>query len=238
MRLTTRDIQIITLISELGMATTGQLAALRFASNKSQTPLNRTISRLNKAKYISIVGSYNMSDSDFGSGQRVIQLGSVGWEFLKRRGKYAPYRAVRPHMIRIVSAYVELKLWERAGVLRELTHAFEPNTHITIGGAKLKPDLHLEFEVIEDKRVDSLWIEIDLGTENMSVIDDMLKRYSNAYERATVDDIETFPLVMFLVPDELRQRAIQSRIRRLDESYRQLFLVCVGDNYLTEVIGT
>ena len=235
MLMTNRDADIIKLISQFGMLTTGQIYELIFETT-TKKPLDRSMTRLISSKYLSVVGKHIMNPTDAGSGQRVVQLGTNGWDFCKRRGKYAPYRAIKHHMLEVGSAYVEMKRLEKAGDIKLLTVFTEPDSHVVIAAAKLKPDLFVELEVVADSRSDSLWIELDRGTESISVIDDMLRRYSNAFARATTEDIETFPLVVFLVPDEQRKRAIESRVRRLEEDSRQLFMVCLHQGFMSHLL--
>jgi hypothetical protein len=236
MLMTTRDANIIRAANRFGMLSSGQIFEILFDTD-SKTPLDRALSRLTKAKYLSVVGRHIMNPSDAGSGQYCYQLGTNGWDFCKRRGKYAPYRAIKHHMLEVASAFVEVKRLERSGQLRVVDYLLEPDTHETIGGAKLKPDLFVEVELKGQEGYGfPYWIELDRGTESLAVIDDMLSRYFRAFQGGAEDGHDYLPKIVFLVPDAMRKRAIEQRIARMEDVPDDLFTVELAKGYAELVL--
>lgn len=220
-----RDQAIVQLVGRFGQLAAGHLKTLLFADNASETPLYRSLSRLTHEKYLAKIERRMIGGTGAGSGQFVYQLGSKGWVFCQRDGPYWPLRAVNYHTIAIADAFVALQEMERAGIIKITRYETEPDTHRTIAGAKLTPDLYLEFEVPSVGRIYEFWPEIDLGNERMRQLTDKLKRYQHAYARLTDQDMETFPVVLFLVPDEARRRQIEQLIAREVPEDRALFMV-------------
>lgn len=235
MRMTTRDADIVKTADQFGQLSSGHIWDIHF-DNTNKNSMDRVLKRLVGLKFLSRIERRLVGGNGGGSGQYVYQLGLAGHEFLDKRGKYAPaHRTVKHHSLEIVDAYVQFVRAEEAGTIRILNYLTEPDAHMDIAGAKLKPDLFVEYELVGLGESQSLWIEVDRGFESLSVITAMVNRYAHALEHATKRDIETVPAVLFLVPDERRLRNIQGVIRREAERYQDMLRVELASDFITSV---
>ena len=50
----------------------------------------------------------------------------------------------------------------------------------------------------------TLWVEADLATERQKQLADKMSRYYYAWQHSDETELEAFPLVLFLVPDDMR----------------------------------
>jgi hypothetical protein len=172
-----------------------------------------------------------------GSGHYVYQLASKGWELCKREGRYWPFRSVNYHSLAIADAYVALKEAEYTGLVKILGAVTEPDTWRVIAGAKIRPDLDLVLG-LPIKRISlSLWVEVDLGTERASQIKEKLARYWHAYKHATENDLDTFPVILFLAPDQERVEELQGLIARGEKEAASLFMVALISAFPTFLLS-
>lgn len=220
-----RDRQILLTVARFGQASAGQLRSLHFADVSSVTPLRRALKRLVAHRLLAVIERRMVGGSGAGSGQYVYQLGSAGWTFTGRAGRYYPLRVVNYHTLAIVDAYVELVEMEREGRLSIEAVSSEPDSWMTIAGADLRPDLYVELTQDFTGRRWFLWLEIDMGTERQKAIKDKLARYWHAYQSATEEDLPAFPLVVFIAPDDARARELRWIVERGSEDAQRLFFV-------------
>jgi hypothetical protein len=220
-----RDRQIVLSIATFGQLASGQIAALHFDDVSSDTPQWRAMTRLVQRGYVKRIERRLVGGTGAGSGQYVFQLGRAGHAFSRRPGKYWPFRTVDYHTLAIADAHIELLLQQRAGRIRIETFSTEPYTWLVIAGADLRPDYHAEVADLGRQRNLSLWIEIDMGTERQKAIKDKLARYWHAYQHATEEDLPSFPLVLFIAPDDARARELRLWIERGEKEAQDLFLV-------------
>lgn len=236
MRMTGRDSEIVETTDAFGQLSSGQIWAIHFQENASKNSMDRVLQRLVKNKLLSRIERRMVGGTRGGSGQYVYQLGSLGHDFLGKRGVFAPaHRTVKHHMLEIVDVFLRFQAEERAGNIRILNYLTEPDTHVEIAGAKLRPDLFLEYELTEKHEAVSLWVEVDRGFESLSVISSMIGRYVHVMNHATEDDLETIPMILFVVPDERRQRNISNVVKREAGEYVNMFSVQLRDAVLTPV---
>jgi hypothetical protein len=146
---------------------------------------------------------------------------------LQRPGRYWPYRAVNEHALRLADAYVTLLAAERADLLKIL--GFEPEKNV--GDARA--DIWLELGLIAQQVKVMYCLEIDLGTERASRIADKCAAYWRAFNTS---DADTFPFVVFVVPDKWRRDEITKLIEKFDDERRALFRVCLFDKLVSELL--
>ncbi|MEB0287209.1 replication-relaxation family protein [Cryobacterium sp. 10S3] len=222
-----RDHQIVLSVARFGQLTSGHLADMHFSDLASPTPLKRAVIRLVASKHLAIIERRPTGGTGAGSGQRVLQLGSAGWTFARREGRYWPYRTINLHTLAIVDAYVELTRLERLGRIRIDGFSTEPDSWFNIAGADIRPDITVDVSGSFPMKSIRLWIEIDMGTERQKAIKDKLERYWYGYVKADngeLDDIENLQ-VLFIAPDDARARELRWIIERGDKDAQALFMV-------------
>jgi hypothetical protein len=211
--------------------TAGQVGAVAFAGVASKTPLDRSLSRLTARGYLARLARF-VGGFGGGSGQYVYQLGRLGWRRLGKGGTYRPLRVVDVHTLTIAECFVSLNASEQAGRLTVVDFQPEPVCHLTVAGMPLTPDAYMELGEPTRKLKFRYWLEIDRDTENMDTIKGKCVRYWKAYQ-AWPEDV--FPFVVFVVPDESRQREIERVIATGPDGAQALFRVYLLDS-LVEVI--
>jgi DNA-binding PadR family transcriptional regulator len=199
--LTPREVEVVELVGRFRLMTAGHIRELVFEAQASSTPLDRTLKRLTDNGYLvrlgRMVGGYGG-----GSGQYVYQLGRKGWQFLRKGGGYRPLRIVDQHTLAIADCFVDLKRLERGGDFAVIQYTPEPASHRTVGTTLLTPDAYIELGGFSQRRKLLFWLEVDRGTENADTIRGKCSRYRRAFLAWSGD---TFPLVVFAVPDAIRQ---------------------------------
>jgi len=155
-----------------------------------------------------------------GSGQYVYQLGRAGWRLLGKGGGYRPLRVVDLHTLTIAECFVMLKRLERGGELVVITYEADPASRRTVGDILLTPDAHVELGVSATRQKFRFWLEIDRDTENAETIRGKCVRYWRAFQ-AWHGDI--FPYIVFVVPDDRRQRELERTIAGGPAEAQELF---------------
>lgn len=235
-----RDGRILRLVGRFGQASTNQIRVLEFSENKARSRPNYVLARLvengllRKVEPRRTVGGWAG-----GSGQYVYQLGSKGWLYLRREGKYSPFRSIDMHRLGIVDAYVATVELGRTGAIRINEVVEEPECHQTVAGVLVTPDLYINAAVPLREPTEKathglrrIWIEVDMGTERRAKITDKLARYRHAY-RAWEDERpgQRFPRIVFVAIDEERERELLAIISEMPESGRKLFGVCLPETF-------
>lgn len=207
-----RDLAIIQLVARFTMLPSGSIRKIIFPNNSSNTSSDEALKRLVARKYLARVERRLIGGNGAGSGQYVYKLGTLGRKMMPSSGT-ARLSDVH-HTMAIVDTYTELFDLERQGKIQIIGYATEPDSWCVVGGSELRPDLLVEVGVYDDdpshKGVrKKFFIEVDLGTERQVQLRDKLKKYSDAWKSATVDEIATFPAVLFLVPSDERMKELK-----------------------------
>ncbi|WP_427007169.1 replication-relaxation family protein [Pseudarthrobacter sp. H2] len=231
MIVSSRDAQIIRHISRFGMLTSRHINDLVFHDNTSSTPSNRVLARLTRDKYLARIERRSLGGTGGGSGTYVYQLASKGWVFMRKQTRYWPFRSINHHTLAIADAYVEVAKLERANRVEVIGLSTEPDCWVTIAGADLRPDMHLELSLPEKRMNVSLFVEADMGTERQKQLKEKLARYWHAYQHATEADMSVFPVILFLVPDDERLKELNWIINSGPDEAKALFRVQRQDSF-------
>ena len=191
----------------------------------------RTLNRLVDAKYLVRVPRRTIGGNGAGSGQYVYELGQNGWTFIGGTGQYHPRRTVHYHTVAIPDVFIELVKLQRLGRIEIKGYAAEPDSHVTIEGVKVRPDLYVEIADNHKREDQAYWFEIDMGTERQKAIAEKLEAYVRAADHADDETVPIFPLVVFIAPDDIRTRELQWFIDKLPEDKRDLFFVSTQQEF-------
>lgn len=229
--LSSRDVEVVELTGRFRLMTAEQIRAVVFTTQTSKTPLDRALLRLTDAGHLSRLGRM-VGGFGGGSGQYVYQLGRAGWRLLGKGGGYRPLRVVDYHTLTIAECFVVLKRLERGGALTVISYQPEPGSHLTVAGNALTPDAYLELGMHSPRRKYAYWLEIDRDTENSETIRGKCVRYWRAYQAW---DGEVYPYVVFVVPDEARQRELERVIAGGPDEAHALFRVYRLDTFAERI---
>jgi hypothetical protein len=236
MQIATRDLAIIRLVGRFNQATAAQIAHAILYENSSKTVKTRVLARLTKDKYLARINRRLPGGPKGGSPQYVYQLGPEGWRLFTRR-RWPGLLAVNYHSLAIMDAYLSVLRLERQGLGTISSYLTEPESHTVIAGQDLRPDLHIEFDV-PGRGTLGLYIEVDLSTERRKQLMEKMERYYQAWKHA---EVESFPLIVFLVPDDYRKQEIGRIVKAGGEEWPELFHVQEMEkfsDYLYKVVNS
>jgi hypothetical protein len=226
-----RDRQVVELVGRFRLMTAEQIRSVIFTTQASKTPLDRVLGRLTAAGYLVRLGRL-VGGVGGGSGQYVYQLGRLGRRLLGKGGGYRPLRVVYLHTLTIAECFVALTALERQGMYTVISYLPEPGCHQTVGSTALTPDAYVELGLRERGLRFCYWLEIDRDTENSDTIKGKCVRYWRAYQAWGGD---TFPYVLFVVPDAARKREIERVIAGGPEEAQALFQVSLLENVAEDI---
>lgn len=224
MQLYDRDRQICNLVNQFTLLSSSQIFRAVFAPSPSHTPCDRALRRLIATGELARVEHRRPGGTRGGSGQYVYQLGPEGHRYY-REGRYNPRRTLSGdafHLMAIADIYIALRELELAGKLKVLGYQTEPDCHAVIGGVYLEPDLYAELQRPGGNPV-PMFFEMDMGSEKDKQLKEKLVRYSAAADRADGDDVEVFPLVLWVAYDDVRREHLRWLLGKGDEKQRRLF---------------
>lgn len=208
-RLSDRDQAIVTTVERFRQVSSAHVLRLHFADNSPKSRkarMTRTMNRLYRWGQLSriprAVGGW--------SG------GSEGYIYTPTTSRA---RIPDPHTLDITETYVRLE----ESPTELLAFDPEPYCHRYVGHVELKPDGFVDIRNAAGRY--RFFIEVDRGSEWRHQLGTKLRRYCQAYKQW---DEPTFPLVVWIVQDEVRARLLQSVIRRAE--YPELFTVQIGNS--------
>lgn len=238
MQILQRDMELLKLVGRFGQLSTPQLRTLVFPTQRSRTPLDHTLARLEKNGLLARVEQRMPGGVGGGSNVNVFQLGPQGWP-LFNTGRRKSSRVVRAHSLVIADVYISLVEASRDKRLRIENYATEPDSHLELGGALLKPDLYadLVWRLPDNNGFElPVWLEIDMGTERQRQVLDQVYAYKLAYQSKHLYPLRKFPHVIFLATDAERAREIEYWIKRAGE-LPDMFRVGTTDQLLDILQG-
>ncbi len=235
MQIAERDLAIIRLVGRFGQLSSAQIRTIVFHEKRSLTSSNQVLRRLTRDRYLARIRRRLVGGSQGGAGQHAYQIGPEGWRLFSR-SRWSPSQAVNFHSLTIGDAYIQALQIERTGHGAIRSHLTEPESHTVIAGQDLRPDLHLEIDV-PGRGVLALYIEVDLATERQKQLREKMERYHQAWKHTEAD---TFPLIVFLVPDEYRRQEVRRIVNGGGEEWTALFHVQLQadfESYLYKTIN-
>ena len=180
------------------------------------------------------------------------RVGRAGKRLLKSLGgagpAWQPSAAFAAHTLGIVDIYVDLVDQERAGRIELIGFTPEPEAWRTftwqMKSVTLKPDASAIVNV--DGVEHCHFIELDLGTESMTIIENKISRYLDYYRSGP--DLAVFPQVLFLVDSNgsYHSRTTIERVahiqavaaKTLSEGLRQLVAVTAKNHPPWHILPT
>lgn len=248
--LSVRDRSILMSVYQHRFLTTTQIQGIHFSDHATigaaSRVCRRVLARLFEGQLIEHL-ERRMGGVRAGSASYVWRLGLVGDRVISAaRGDGSRARRKEPsarhldHCLAIADRHIDLVKASRVGQLVELiTVQTEPScwrSYLGLGGQTqtLKPDLYVvtasgEFE-------DHWFVEVDRNTESIPTLIAKCAQYEH-YRRAGGEQADSgiFPLVVWVVPDAIRQGKLQTAVaasRRLDLA---LYRICTPDQFVDVV---
>jgi hypothetical protein len=256
-RLSERDLQILDHLEWFRMLTTRQLQRLHFqvsesagdgghASDGAATKATtRAMNRLLEHQVVAIL-DHRRGGHRAGSRGLIWQLAPKGSRIQQERlGRGTAHRYVEPgamfieHILGVADLAITVFEAQRHGLLEVLDIEAEPTNWRTFLGPHMKtvtvkPDLTL---VTASGSFEEHWfIEYDRASEHLPKVIGKCRTYV-AYAATGAEQTErgVFPRVLWVVPDEHRQAAIQRAIESERDLPNDYFVVCTVDRF-AEVI--
>lgn len=243
--LSERDLAVVRSVRQHRFLTARQIEDLHFADHTSGEAgarvCRRVLARLTRDRVLGRL-QRRIGGVRAGSASFIYVLGSVGWRILdeERRRSTEPSPLFLDHALAVADARVQLVAAARVGKLELLNVEVEPacwRRFIGSGGAYeiIKPDLLI---VTAAGAYEDCWyVEIDRGNESPASVARKCRTYA-AYWRTGFEQerIGTFPLVLWVAPDEARAKRVQRVISEARNLKSDLFRVTTSER-LVEVIA-
>lgn len=227
------DRQVLRHLDYFNQLTTGCIRRLVFHESKSRTSCDRVLKRLTRDGYIRPIQRPHKGGSQGGSGEVIWALGREGWKMCERPGRFNTTLAINYHDLTTAGVFVKLIEDDRAGKYRLAGFTPEPEAWQTIQGVELQPDLMIELERPTGSM--SAFLEIDMGTQRQTRINEKLTRYRKAYGLATEADLPVLPRVVFVAHNEERRKELTWVIERFGNEDRY-FYTATADGFPDDMI--
>jgi hypothetical protein len=249
-QLSTRDLDVLRVVSDLRFMRGDQLARYCFAADPvSPRTIRHALLRLVELGLLERlprpVGGIRSGSAGF-----VYHLSLGGQRLAMHRGWQAPRRRRRPvvpgqlfvaHALQVAELHTRLIEAERSGRFELIELIAEPSCWRNFDGLGhqrrvLKPDSLLRLGL--DAYEDSYFIEVDRGTEGSLALDRQLELYS-VYAASGQEQAKhaVFPKVLWTTNTPQRAAIIQSCIRHLDPIQQALFAVVTFNAALDFICG-
>lgn len=245
-RLSDRDWRILRDFSRARLLTGQQLERLAFAdlTGRSRAVVRwRVLKRLVAWRVLAPLPR-RVGGAARGSGSTVYVLDSAGQRLVRmqddvqthvqpRRPGVPGERFVR-HVQAVSELYVQLVEATRAGTLVLDDFRAEPLAWIPDGlGGWLKPDAFVSVSAGDVS--DDYFVEIDLATEHIPTLRRKIDSYLDFYVRGQLGPNGVMPKVLFVVPDDRRQAALQLMLDRLPEPANTLVQVATASEAVSHI---
>lgn len=209
-RLSDRDIAIIRTVQRFRQVSAAQVRRLHFPEG---TDASRGVKQRRSLARLTKWGEISRLDRPMGGSMG----GSAGYVYVPT---WSRARVADPHTLDITELFVRLKEAERVGLLTVLVFDPEPFCHVQVGHIELKPDAFVRLQMTDG--IFRYFIEVDRSTEWRAQLNKKMRQYNQAYEKWQE---RTFPLVLYIVPDDERRRFVETVVKR--QYMPGLFEVCL-----------
>ncbi|OKJ97413.1 replication-relaxation family protein [Amycolatopsis sp. CB00013] len=243
-RLSDRDLEVLKTLYQLRLATSRHLQRLHVPDGSARTRTRRTRALLQRLSDLRLVVrmARTVGGTRSGSSAHIYGLSGLGLAVLNVQGPYGRRRRrvweTKPHFARHVLAVTELavSLTERSrpSAVDLVTFDGEPACWRPYPGPMgvpitLKPDAYVHVGVGEFER--HALIEMDMATESLPSVRrkcaSVIHYFNSGVEQGRRG---IFPVVLWLVPSEHRQRQLEEVIADLETEYRHLFTVALQED--------
>ncbi len=185
-----------------------------------------------------------------GSASYIWQVDTAGDRILRaehggaRRRQGEPGRLFLEHCLAVADTHLSLVEADRSGNIELLVVQTEPDCwrrFSGIGGARLvlQPDLYAVTGDRTDPAYVNRWfIEVDRGTESLPTLIKKCQQYE-AYRRSGIEqaNADTFPLVVWILPDENRLTRLQTAIARSVRVDPALYRLTTPGTFIEAIAG-
>jgi hypothetical protein len=247
-KLSLRDKQILRSVADHRFLTTTQLQAFHFddhaSSASAERVCRRVMARLAELRIIEHL-ERRIGGVRAGSASFVWRVGLIGDQLLRldtdhgvRLRRKEPSLRYLEHCLAVADVHLALLEAHRKARFELLRVDTEPGCwrdYLGPGGARetLKPDL---FAVTAAGEYEDHWfIEVDRATESIPTV----LRKCSQYEtyRRTGREREVFPLVLWIVPHDIRADRISDALTTATGINKALFRIATTDGFLTAITG-
>lgn len=242
--LSERDLLVIRSVQRHRFLTTTQIQELHFyehATTEAAARIcRRVVARLVRDRLL-VRLARRVGGVRAGSASFIYALGAVGHRLVADERRFTePSPLFLDHTLAVADAGLSLIRAHRAGTLNLVEVVVEPTCwrrYIGAGGARefVRPDLYAITRVGDYE--DCWFLEVDRGTESPAAISRKCRGYQGYWRSGREQaDHGTFPLVVWVTPDERRAQRIERVISGSRQLKRELFRVTPADQ-LAELLA-
>jgi hypothetical protein len=245
-QLSERDLAVLRSVRDHRFLSAPQVEELHFADHATKLAgarvCRKVLARLSRDRVLARLDR-RVGGVRAGSASFVYTLGPIGRRIVGgtsgRSGE--PSALFLDHTLAIADAHIDLVRADREAQVELLKVQIEPacwRRYTGRGGAPevLRPDL---YAVTGSADYEDFWfLEIDRSTESPAAISRKCHAY-DIYRRSgrEQDQHGAFPLVVWVTPDDVRKRKIESVIARLRNVKRDLLTVTTVDRLVPLVVA-
>ncbi|GAA3235954.1 hypothetical protein GCM10010468_69950 [Actinocorallia longicatena] len=141
-----------------------------------------------------------------------------------------PFARLIPHALAISELYVRLSESANSGAFRIGLFQTESDAWWSVpSGRDMRPDAYVVL-VSPSGTADHWWIEMDMGTERIPVIEEKVSRYLGFAHSNPSTPFGVIPRVVFSVPDAKRREQITKSLEILGDLTKRLVAVATWDS--------
>ena len=241
--LSERDVTVLRLLLRFRLLTTIQLQRLVMTEGSPTTRARRMRSVLQRLRRIGVVQQLNRHIGGIRAGSEgtVYRLTGRGIGALnrldgierRRIGGEPGERYVR-HVLTVSELNVTLVEQTRDSTDELLVFEAEPVSWRSYTGpyggvVTVRPDAFVRTARRDYEHTS--FVEVDLATESVATVGRKCRAYVAYWQSGTEQrQLGTFPRVVWVVPDERRQRQVMTAVQRLPLEHRHLFAVTTFDH--------
>lgn len=244
--LTERDLDVLRAVREHRLMTARQIEQLLFNDHASAEAgariCRRVLARLTRDRLLARL-ERRVGGVRAGSASYVYALGSAGGRLFDgtRNRVTEPSSLFLDHTLAIADARLALVAAARSRLFDLVEVEIEPSCWRRYSGpggapATVKPDLYI---VTAREDFEDCWfLEIDRSTESPAAIGRKCRAY-DLYWRSGLEQAahETFPLVVWVAPDERRADRLRTFIKRARNANQELFRVTTSPRLVETITG-
>jgi hypothetical protein len=256
--LSDRDLAVLKTVSSHRFLTTRHVERLLFHDHATPASGSRTCRRvLRRLESLNLLQRplRRIGGLSAGSASSVWMVSSRGLRLLNLRAGVGAVGRVREpgerfvqHYLAIADAHLGLVEAERARRLEVIEVQIEPacwRQFSGLGGSReiLKPDLFVVSAAVPGEggkaAFEDHWlVEVDRGTESLPTLLRQCQLYES-YRRQGGEQLErgVFPLVVWVVPDEVRAAKLQAALQAARDLDNELYRVVTSDGFVDLVYG-
>jgi Replication-relaxation len=246
-RLSERDLAVVRSVKNHRFLTSAQIEEFHFSNHSTPDAgarvCRRVLARLTRDRLVRRL-QRRMGGIRAGSASWIYAVGPIGRRLLgdDRRGFSEPSPLFLDHTLAVAETHVDLVRAARARRLELVQVEVEPSCwrrYIGPGGAPeiVRPDLYV---ITAAGSYEDCWmLEVDRSTESPAALTRKLRIYEQYWRSGREQQTHgIFPLVVWIAPDETREKRLESIVGSVRNLKHELFRTTTSERLIEFLAGS